>query len=178
MGKRLLIVDDALIMRKRIKEIAQKAGWEVAGEAADGAEALQKHQELRPDLTTMDIVMPKMDGVAALRAYAGSTAQVVMVSAVDQREKLAECVRLGAIDFIVKPFDPANLLKFFEKGWTRFGYRRRRPAEMNDRPLRLLVIDDSALYRQLGANIFARFPAWRWSASPRAVRKCSRLSTS
>ena len=117
MGKRLLIVDDALIMRKRIKEIAQKAGWEVAGEAADGAEALQKHQELRPDLTTMDIVMPKMDGVAALRAVRAqdATAQVVMVSAVDQREKLAECVKLGAIDFIVKPFDPANLLKFFEK---------------------------------------------------------------
>ena len=117
MGKRLLIVDDALIMRKRIKEIAQKAGWEVAGEAADGAEALQKHQELRPDLTTMDIVMPKMDGVAALRAVRAqdATAQVVMVSAVDQREKLAECVRLGAIDFIVKPFDPANLLKFLEK---------------------------------------------------------------
>lgn len=117
MGKRLLIVDDALIMRKRIKEIAQKAGWVVAGEAADGAEALQKHQELRPDLTTMDIVMPKMDGVAALRAVRAqdATAQVVMVSAVDQREKLAECVRLGAIDFIVKPFDPANLLKFFEK---------------------------------------------------------------
>ena len=112
-----MIVDDALIMRKRIKEIAQKAGWEVAGEAADGAEALQMHQELRPDLTTMDIVMPKMDGVAALRAVRAqdATAQVVMVSAVDQREKLAECVRLGAIDFIVKPFDPANLLKFFEK---------------------------------------------------------------
>ena len=117
MGKRLLSVDDALIMRKRIKEIAQKAGWEVAGEAADGAEALQKHQELRPDLTTMDIVMPKMDGVAALRAVRAqdATAQVVMVSAVDQREKLAECVRLGAIDFIVKPFDSATLLKFFEK---------------------------------------------------------------
>lgn len=117
MGKRLLIVDDALIMRKRIKEIAQKAGWEVAGEAADGAEALRKHQELRPDLTTMDIVMPNMDGVAALRAVRAqdATARVVMVSAVDQREKLAECVRLGAVDFIVKPFDPANLLKFFEK---------------------------------------------------------------
>jgi two-component system, chemotaxis family, chemotaxis protein CheY len=117
MSKRLLIVDDALIMRKRIKDIAQKAGWEVAGEAADGAEALQKHKELQPDLTTMDIVMPNMDGVAALRAVRAqdATAQVVMVSAVDQREKLAECVRLGAIDFIVKPFDPTNLLKFFEK---------------------------------------------------------------
>jgi len=130
MGKRLLIVDDALIMRKRIKEIAQKAGWEVAGEAADGAEALQKHQELRPDLTTMDIVMPNMDGVAALRAVRAqdATAQVVMVSAVDQREKLAECVRLGAIDFIVKPFDPANLLKFFEK------VGREPDASAGDRP--------------------------------------------
>jgi two-component system chemotaxis response regulator CheY len=117
MSKRLLIVDDALIMRKRIKEIAHQAGWEVAGEAADGAEAVQKHHDLRPDLTTMDIVMPKMDGVAALRAVRAqdATARVVMVSAVDQREKLAECVRLGAIDFIVKPFDPAGLLKFFEK---------------------------------------------------------------
>jgi two-component system chemotaxis response regulator CheY len=117
MSKRLLIVDDALIMRKRIREIAQKAGWEVAGEAADGAEALQKHQELQPDLITMDIVMPNMDGVSALRAVRAqdATAQVVMVSAVDQRDKLAECVRLGAIDFIVKPFDPANLLRFFEK---------------------------------------------------------------
>lgn len=117
MAKRLLIVDDALIMRKRIAEIAQQAGWEVAGEAADGAEALRKHEELQPDLTTMDIVMPTMDGVAALRAVRqrDAAARVVMVSAVDQREKLAECVRLGAIDFIVKPFEAASLRRLFEK---------------------------------------------------------------
>ncbi len=117
MAKRLLIVDDALIMRKRIREIAQQAGWEVVGEAANGADALDMHQALQPDLTTMDIVMPQMDGVAALRAVRAKTAnaQVVMVSAVDQREKLSECIRLGAIDFIVKPFDPNNLLKFFER---------------------------------------------------------------
>lgn len=117
MTKRLLIVDDALIMRRRIKEIAQQAGWEVVGEAADGAEAVCKHEELRPDLTTMDIVMPTMDGVAALRAVRerDSTAQVVMVSAVDQRDKLAECVQLGAIDFIVKPFEAAHLRRLFEK---------------------------------------------------------------
>lgn len=120
MAKRLLIVDDALIMRRRIREIAQQAGWEIAGEAPDGVAALQRHQELQPDLTTMDIVMPNMDGVAALRAVRerDPRAQVVMVSAVDQRDKLAECVRLGAIDFIVKPFDPQNLRRLFEK-WAR-----------------------------------------------------------
>jgi two-component system chemotaxis response regulator CheY len=117
MAKRLLIVDDALIMRKRIRDIAQQAGWEIVGEAADGAEALAMHQALHPDLTTMDIVMPRLDGVAALRAVRAQSAnaQVVMVSAVDQREKLAECIRLGAVDFIVKPFDPAHLFKFFER---------------------------------------------------------------
>lgn len=117
MAKRLLIVDDALIMRKRIRDIAQQAGWEIVGEAADGAEALAMHQALRPDLTTMDIVMPRLDGVAALRAVRAQSAnaQVVMVSAVDQREKLAECIRLGAVDFIVKPFDPAHLFTFFER---------------------------------------------------------------
>ncbi len=115
MAKRLLIVDDALIMRKRIKEIAEQAGWEIVGEAADGAEALDMHRALQPDLTTMDIVMPRLDGVAALRGVRtqNANAQVVMVSAVDQREKLAECIRLGAIDFIVKPFDAANLREFF-----------------------------------------------------------------
>lgn len=117
MAKRILIVDDALIMRMKIKEIAQQAGWEIAGEAASGTEAVQRYRELKPDLVTMDIVMPQMDGVAALRAVRDEDprAQVVMVSAVDQREKLIECVRLGAVDFVVKPFDTGSLRSFFEK---------------------------------------------------------------
>jgi two-component system chemotaxis response regulator CheY len=117
MPKRVLIVDDALIMRMRIKEVAQQAGWEVVGEAADGAEAISRFRELRPDLVTMDIVMPTLDGVAALRSLRQEDpqAQIVMVSAVDQKEKLLECVRLGAVDFIVKPFDKAGLKSFFEK---------------------------------------------------------------
>ena len=117
MAKRVLIVDDALIMRMKIKEIAEQAGWKIAGEAASGTEAVERYRELKPDLVTMDIVMPQMDGVAALRAIRDEhpQAQVVMVSAVDQREKLMECVRLGAVDFVVKPFDTNSLRNFFEK---------------------------------------------------------------
>jgi two-component system chemotaxis response regulator CheY len=117
MAKRVLIVDDALIMRMKIKEIAERAGWEIAGQAASGTEAVQRYRELKPDLVTMDIVMPEMDGVAALRAVRDEDpqAQVVMVSAVDQREKLMECIRLGAIDFVVKPFDIDRLRSFFDK---------------------------------------------------------------
>ena len=111
MNKRLLIVDDAVIMRMRIKEIAREAGWTVVGEAVNGQEAVARYTELAPDLVTLDIVMPQMDGVAALREIRqrDPSARVVMVSAVDQKDKLLECVRLGALDFIVKPFNKASL---------------------------------------------------------------------
>ena len=117
MQKRVLVVDDALIMRMRIKEIALDAGWEIAGEAANGELGLALYRELRPDLMTLDIVMPKMDGVAVLRQIREEypRAKIVMVSAVDQKGKLTECIRLGAIDFIVKPFDKARLKSFFTK---------------------------------------------------------------
>ncbi len=116
-AKRLLVVDDALFMRKRIREIAEDAGWEIAGEAADGEEALQLYQQEKPDLVTLDIVMPKLDGVAALKQLMqhDPQARVVMVSAVNQKPKLAECIQAGAIDFIVKPFEKATLRSFFEK---------------------------------------------------------------
>lgn len=116
-GKRLLIVDDALIMRRRIQEIAEEAGWQVAGQAQDGAEAVARYQQVQPDLVTLDIVMPKLDGVSALKQIRqiDPHAQVVMVSAVNQREKLSECIGAGAIDFIVKPFEKVSLRSFFEK---------------------------------------------------------------
>jgi two-component system chemotaxis response regulator CheY len=120
MAKRLLIVDDALIMRKRIRDIAEAAGWEIAGEAGNGEEAVAMYQSERPDLVTLDIVMPTMDGLTALRELmtADPGARVVMVSAVDQREKLTECIESGAIDFIVKPFDGTRLASLFEKYLT------------------------------------------------------------
>lgn len=115
--KRVLIVDDALIMRQRIKDIALQAGWQIAGEAKDGAEAVELYRREKPNLVTLDIVMPKMDGVAALKQMIqiDTQAQVVMISAVNQKEKLAECIRSGAADFIVKPFDKTELLGFFQK---------------------------------------------------------------
>lgn len=116
-AKRLLIVDDALIMRKRIRDIAEEVGWEVAAEAKNGEEAIAFYERERPDLVTLDIIMPKMDGVAALKGVraADPEAQVIMISAVDQREKLAECIASGALDFIVKPFDADRLRKIFGK---------------------------------------------------------------
>jgi two-component system chemotaxis response regulator CheY len=115
--KRVLIVDDALIMRKRIQDIAVEAGWQVAGEAKDGQEAVALYQQEHPDLVTLDIVMPKMDGVCALKEIIRNDpqARIVMVSAVNQKDKLAECIHAGAIDFIVKPFERASLRSFFEK---------------------------------------------------------------
>ena len=114
-ANRILIVDDALIIRQRIGDIARQSGWEVAAEAADGVEAVRMYRQHKPDLVTLDIVMPNMDGVAALREIIqhDHNARVVMVSAVNQKEKLAECIDAGAIDFIVKPFEPAGLHQFF-----------------------------------------------------------------
>ncbi|MFM7035361.1 MAG: response regulator [Planctomycetia bacterium] len=112
---RLLVVDDALIMRTMIKDIARNAGWEIAGEATTGAEAVARYRELKPDLVTLDIVMPEMDGVEALRTIRGEdpAARIVMVSAIDQRAKLTECIHLGAHDFVVKPFDRQALRSLF-----------------------------------------------------------------
>ncbi len=112
---RLLIVDDALIMRMKIRQLAEEAGWEVVGEAGNGSLALEMYQQEMPDLVTMDMVMPGMDGLAALKAIreVHPEAQVVMVSAVDQKQKLADCIASGAMDFIVKPFDEARLRDFF-----------------------------------------------------------------
>jgi two-component system chemotaxis response regulator CheY len=115
--KRLLVVDDALIMRAIIKDIAKSAGWEVAGEAANGRECLERYRALKPDLVTLDIVMPELDGVETLRALRqeDAAARVVMVTAIDQKAKLSECIQLGAMDFVVKPFDKQRLASLLRK---------------------------------------------------------------
>jgi two-component system chemotaxis response regulator CheY len=129
--KRLLVVDDALLMRKLIRDVASRAGWEVAGEAADGAQAVALYQRLRPDLVTMDVVMPGMGGLEALRAIRAVDpgAQVVMVTALDQKQTLLDSIRDGAIDFIVKPFDPGRIASLLEKVGARA-----RPTPSDPRP--------------------------------------------
>jgi two-component system chemotaxis response regulator CheY len=114
-NNRLMIVDDSLIMRMKIKEIATKAGWEVIAEAADGAEAVKLYDQHHPELVTLDMVMPEMDGLTALQTIRAQhpEAQVVMVSAIDQKAKLNQCILSGALDFIVKPFDEDRLSTLF-----------------------------------------------------------------
>jgi two-component system, chemotaxis family, chemotaxis protein CheY len=114
---RLLVVDDAMIMRKLIRDVAVEAGWEIAGEAANGADAVALYEKLRPDLVTMDLVMPIMGGNEALRRIRAvdSDARVVVITALDQKQTLTESIRDGALDFIVKPFDRERILGFLRK---------------------------------------------------------------
>ena len=115
--RRLLVVDDALFMRKLICGVAAEAGWEVVGEAGNGLEALALYDRLRPDLVTMDLVMPEMGGLEALRQIRAQDpqARVVVVTALDQKQALMDSIREGAIDFIVKPFERQRVLNLLAK---------------------------------------------------------------
>jgi len=115
--KRLLVVDDALFMRKMICGVAAEAGWQVVGEAGDGSAAVALYQQLHPDLVTMDLVMPVMGGLEALRQIRAldPDAKVIVVTALDQKQTLMESIRDGAIDFIVKPFERQRVLNLLVK---------------------------------------------------------------
>jgi two-component system chemotaxis response regulator CheY len=115
--KRLLVVDDALFMRKMISGVAAEAGWEVVAEASNGAEAVKLYQEHRPDLVTMDLVMPVMGGLEALRQIReiDPAARVVVVTALDQKQVLMDSIREGAVDFVVKPFERQRVLALLAK---------------------------------------------------------------
>ena len=110
---RILLVDDAAFMRKVIKDTLSKAGYTDLHEAVDGADAVEKYNSLKPDLVLMDITMPNMDGLEALKAIraADGNANVVMCSAMGQETMVIDAIRSGAKDFIVKPFKPERVLK-------------------------------------------------------------------
>ena len=116
-GNRILIVDDAAFMRMMIKDILTKNGFEVVGEAADGAQAVEKYSELNPDLVTMDITMPEMDGITALKAIkkADANAKIIMCSAMGQQAMVIDAIQAGAKDFIVKPFQAERVLEAIKK---------------------------------------------------------------
>lgn len=110
---KILIVDDAVFMRSMIRDLFARGPFVIAGEAGTGVEAVRLYTELRPDLTTMDIVMPEMDGITALKEIMrlDPSAKVVMCSALGQEALIAEAIECGARDFIVKPFQPGRVLK-------------------------------------------------------------------
>jgi two-component system chemotaxis response regulator CheY len=117
MAHKIMIVDDAAFMRMMIKDILTKNGYEVVAEAADGVQAVEKYKEHQPDLVTMDITMPEMDGIAALKAIKdiNANAKVIMCSAMGQQAMVIDAIQAGAKDFIVKPFQADRVLEAIGK---------------------------------------------------------------
>ena len=117
MAKNILICDDAAFMRMMIKDILTKNGYNIAGEAENGAKAVEKYAELKPDLVLMDITMPEMDGIQALKKIRESdpNAAIIMSSAMGQQAMVIESIQSGAKDFIVKPFQADRVIEAVRK---------------------------------------------------------------
>lgn len=114
---RVLVTDDAMFMRLMLKDILLKNGFEVVAEAENGVQAVQKYKEFKPDLVTMDIVMPEMDGITALKGILSVDpgAKIVMCTAMGQQALVIEAMGAGAKDFITKPFSPAKVVETLRK---------------------------------------------------------------
>ncbi|MDE6926444.1 MAG: response regulator [Acetatifactor sp.] len=117
MAKNILVCDDAAFMRMMIKDILTKNGYNVAGEAENGAKAVEKYKELTPDLVLMDITMPEMDGIQALKEIRklDANSKIIMCSAMGQQAMVIEAIQNGAKDFIVKPFQAERVLEAVKK---------------------------------------------------------------
>ncbi|HEU5140238.1 MAG TPA: response regulator [Bacillales bacterium] len=117
MAQRILIVDDAAFMRMMIKDILTKNGFEIAGEAGDGNEAVEQFKETSPDLVTLDITMPEVDGLTALKEIKklDANAKVIMCSAMGQQAMVIDAIQAGAKDFIVKPFQADRVIEAIQK---------------------------------------------------------------
>ena len=113
----ILIVDDSRTSRKILRNILESAGHTIVDEATDGEQAIEKYIASKPDVITLDITMPVMDGIEALKQIklVDSDAKVIMVSASSQKDKLIEAVKYGAEDFIAKPFEPSQIITVLDK---------------------------------------------------------------
>jgi len=117
MSINILIVDDLAFIKMILKDIVEKAGFRVTGEASNGEEAVSLYEEQRPDVVLMDITMPKMDGITALREIIkiDNNARVIMCSALGQQKLIIQAIQIGAKDFIVKPFKSERVIKSIKK---------------------------------------------------------------
>ena len=117
MAKNILVCDDAAFMRMMIKDILNKNGYNVAGEAENGIRAVEKYKEVSPDLVLLDITMPEMDGIQALKEIkkVDAGAKVIMCSAMGQQAMVIESIQAGAKDFIVKPFQAERVIEAVKK---------------------------------------------------------------
>ena len=114
---KILIVDDSRTSRKILHGILEEAGYEIVGEAVDGQDAVEKFKQLSPDIVTLDITMPVMDGLQALKIIKeeNPAAKVIMVTAAGQQSKMIEAIKLGAAEFLTKPFENDVILKLVAK---------------------------------------------------------------
>jgi two-component system chemotaxis response regulator CheY len=117
MGHTVLVCDDAIFMRTMITDILTQAGYNVVGEAESGAQAVEKYRQLKPDMVTMDIVMPDMGGIEAVREICKENpeAKILMCSAMGQQALVVEAIQAGAKDFVVKPFQPSRVLEAVQR---------------------------------------------------------------
>ncbi len=117
MAHTVLVCDDAIFMRTMIADILTQAGYEVVGEAESGSQAVAKYRELKPDFVTMDIVMPDMSGIEAVREICREDpdARILMCSAMGQQALVVEAIQAGAKDFVVKPFQPSRVLEAVQR---------------------------------------------------------------
>ena len=117
MSNTVLVCDDAIFMRTMITDILSQAGYEIVGEAETGVQAVEKFKELQPDLVTMDIVMPDMGGIDAVREIVkiDPNAKILMCSAMGQQALVVEAIQAGAKDFVVKPFKPSRVLEAVQR---------------------------------------------------------------
>jgi two-component system chemotaxis response regulator CheY len=117
LGKRILITDDTAFMRMTLRNVLEKNGYEVVAEAEDGLQAVEMYSDIRPDLVTMDITMPRMDGIEAIKRIMAidPDARIIVVSAMGQKALVIEALNSGAKDFIVKPFQPDRIVEALQK---------------------------------------------------------------
>ena len=114
---RILIVDDSRTSRKILRNILEEAGHEIVGEAMDGQDGINKYKDLKPDIVTLDITMPVMDGLEALKCIKEDdpNSKVIMVTAAGQQNKMIDAIKLGASEFVTKPFEADEIVKMVSK---------------------------------------------------------------
>lgn len=117
MGEKIMLVDDAKFMRVMLANILKQGGYEIVAEAGDGLDAVNEYKKVKPSLVTMDIVMPRMDGIDAVKNIikSDSNAKIIMITAVGQEAKMREAIEAGALGYIIKPFKPEQVLDEVKK---------------------------------------------------------------